>query len=248
MHLHDTTQEIPCGYCHCGCGQKTNIATKTARYRGHIKGEPLPYILGHHGHPRVEPPKTKLCECGCGSFAPIATRTDPKRGYVAGEPHRFILNHDKRIPIAIRFWHHVTATDPTECWEWQGSRDQRGYGYASVNGHTRKAHQISYELHYGPIPEGKFPCHKCDNPPCCNPHHLFAGTPLDNMQDMKAKGRDIKLRGEQVTMHKLTEGQVREIRQRHAHYELTRNLADEYKVSRSTILNVVNRDRWKHIK
>lgn len=95
------------------------------------------------------------------------------------------------IPIHLRFWKFVKRLSNESCWEWLGATDGHGYG-AITNTATSspiKAHRLSYEIHYGEIPEGKVICHHCDNPICVNPHHLFAGSPKDNMQDCSAKGR-----------------------------------------------------------
>ena len=100
----------------------------------------------------------------------------------------------KRVPWQERFWRYLTPGRPDECWEWQGSRDQHGYGRlqrGGKDGGIIKAHRASWELHNGPIPPGKAVCHKCDNPPCCNPADLFLGTMRDNTQDMLAKGRHV---------------------------------------------------------
>ena len=71
------------------------------------------------------------------------------------------------------------------CWTWTGKRYPTGYGRFGKH----YAHRVAYELAYGPIPEGMHVCHSCDNPPCCNPAHLWIGTPKDNMQDRERKGR-----------------------------------------------------------
>lgn len=77
-----------------------------------------------------------------------------------------------------------------ECWPWVGPRDPDGYGEVKVNPWRGwRAHRAMYTWTFGEIPDGLLVCHTCDNPPCCNPSHLFLGTPLDNVLDMVRKGR-----------------------------------------------------------
>jgi hypothetical protein len=87
------------------------------------------------------------------------------------------------------FWTKIVI-QPNGCWAYQGAITQHGYGALVRNGEKIGAHKRAWELAKGPIPDGLYVLHHCDNPPCCNPAHLFLGTQIDNLADMRAKGRD----------------------------------------------------------
>lgn len=98
--------------------------------------------------------------------------------------------HDVRS-VARRFWAKVRKTE--SCWLWTGAiQSATGYGALQVGTHGRPragaTHRLSWEMHFGPIPEGMDVCHACDVRSCVNPAHLFLGSRLDNMRDSKAKG------------------------------------------------------------
>lgn len=118
--------------------------------------------------------------------------------------------------IERRFWDKVFATET--CWIWAGLIARR-YGVFWEVGRNVPAHRYSWELHNGPIPDGLFVCHHCDNPICVRPDHLFLGTPLDNMQDKMAKGRHRTgegprplVQGERNPNARFTDAQVAEMR------------------------------------
>ncbi len=100
---------------------------------------------------------------------------------------------------------------PDACWPWTGYITEDGYGRCWTNDYRgRRSHCIAYEKVNGPIPEGMQVCHTCDNPPCCNPKHLFLGTLQENMADRNAKGR--QARGERMGRARFTEADILEMR------------------------------------
>jgi predicted XRE-type DNA-binding protein len=147
----------------------------------------------------------------------------------------------RRRDLAERFWDKVDVLDSDCCWEWQGYRDSRGYGTVGVGGReggTEWAHRVAFSLTRGPIPKGLMVCHRCDNPPCCNPWHLFLGTALVNNRDAQAKGRNRK--GENHPQAKLSDLVVAEIRSRYAEGGVSQSqLARLYGVTQSHISNIV---------
>ena len=91
------------------------------------------------------------------------------------------------IPIQRRIWTKIKKSK--KCWVWIGAKNEHGYGQVKLDGKMRGAHRVMFSLWNGEIPLGKNVLHRCDNPPCVKPSHLFIGTHTDNMRDMFAKGR-----------------------------------------------------------
>lgn len=132
------------------------------------------------------------------------------------------------------------------CWEAVGTRLGTGYIQLSSGGRRDLAHRMAWAEANGPIPPGMLVCHRCDNPPCCRPDHLFLGTPADNMADMVAKGRGRAQfgRGEEHPSAKLNADLVREIRGRLANGETQQSIADAYGVTLTAISAIALGRNW----
>lgn len=195
---------VPYGFCHCNCSEKTNIAKKTQRSQGHVKGTPMRFIVGHHQR--------------------LSRRT-----------------------IASRFWSKVQKRD-VGCWDWMACKNEFGYGCIGAGGdkgRPLKAHRVAWELLVGPIPPDTMVLHRCDNPGCVRPDHLFLGTQLENVRDCIEKGRSI--RGSAHKRAKLTEGKVRIIRELYSTGKSLRELGDAFGVADTTIHKAVSRKTWAHV-
>lgn len=166
-----------------------------------------------------------------------------------------------------RFWSKVNKAEDG-CWLWQGTLLRQGYGCFKISGQMFKAHRLAYQYTSGPIPEGLLICHKCDNPRCVHPDHLFLGTHKDNMADMSAKGRGYlnqpesrlkrvapdkhpshlypeRFRGELNPRARLTREQVETIRHRYERNEASQSkFAEEYGVAQTTISAVIRKANW----
>lgn len=149
------------------------------------------------------------------------------------------------------FWNQVSQPNELGCREWLGrKRNARGYGYISLHGKTFATHRVAWTFVNGLIPEGLYVCHQCDNPPCCEPAHLFLGTQFDNMRDCKQKGRlslPPHALGELHKDSKLTVAKVRKIRERKESGSSYASLAREFGVAEKSIWKVVHRESWTHV-
>lgn len=144
------------------------------------------------------------------------------------------------------------ATVPRDCIPWNGGKTGAGYGSVYLGGGRQMlAHRLVYQNVFGPIPDGHFVCHRCDNPACVNPAHLFLGTPKDNSMDAWKKGRLLAIPPQPGTANhkaKLSDSQVVEIRRRYAAGGiLQKELAEEFGVKQITISNITTGKHWRHL-
>lgn len=143
------------------------------------------------------------------------------------------------VPFAERY----QIDERTQCWRWIGSVSTDGYGLWSAYG-QKTAHRASYVMNRGQIPTGLHVLHKCDEPSCVNPSHLFLGTHQDNMADLRAKGRAYGARGELNSGAKISEAEAMQII-RDARPATT--IAVQYGITRETVDLIRNGRTWKHL-
>lgn len=171
-------------------------------------------------------------------------------------------NNTQEIETVITYILSKVMIDPnTGCWEWQGERNSKSqYGRCYVKNKHLSAHRVSYAAFNGQIPKGLHICHKCDNPPCCNPAHLFAGTQKENIQDAVRKRRmaygdrnwarkhpELVKRGEVAGNSKLSDAQVLTI------WSMTKwkiedsEIAREFGISYATVGQIKLGKTWNHV-
>jgi hypothetical protein len=142
------------------------------------------------------------------------------------------------VPMPDRFWNKVTKGPKEECWPWVGAASDLGYGRFNIGGKAYVSPRVAWTITFGEIPPGIRVLHKCDNPRCCNPNHLFLGTGADNSRDMMIKGRC------KSPAMKLTEKDICEIRQSKSSRE---SLAKQFGVLPSHIWSIRTRRCWRHV-
>ena len=142
-----------------------------------------------------------------------------------------------------RFWSKVDQRGPDECWPWKQKPGESSYGYFRLHGKMVRAHRVAWIFTNDEIPEGQVVRHNCDNPPCCNPHHLLLGTQADNVADREERHRR-NVVGVRNPRAKLTEDNVRFIKEVAMN---ERPLAVQFKVSESTIRDIRAGRSWTHV-
>jgi len=152
------------------------------------------------------------------------------------------IPHSINLSLEERFWMGVCQSDDADaCWPWVRSLSPRGYGKIMLS-RPRKlegTHRMAWILANGrAIPDGLYVCHRCDNPKCCRPSHLFLGTATDNVRDMVAKGR---------SRRRLNDDQVREIRIRNRSGESFRSIGQSLQMNVKSIYNIIHGKSYRDV-
>lgn len=218
---------------------------------------------------RIHPGVTCVCEiCGREFHPPKSSvgpglQVFPGLGKYCSHKCSGIGRRGPRHSLADRLWRNVNKDGPVPaacpelgpCWLWTKGDNGAGYGLLGTNcgRSTMLTHRLSFELEYGPIPDGLFVLHRCDVRRCCRPTHLFLGDARRNAIDMIAKGKNAHLRerpsrGEANGHATLTEGKVREIRARKAQGQKRRQIAEEMQLGHGAVNCVWYGRTWRHIK
>lgn len=193
-----------------------------------------------------------LPDCAtCG--APIASHHGKHRawrrgfGYCSQECSGEAKTVTARARLEARLWSKIDKSNIDGCWPYLGRRIASGYGVLDYRNRPTLAHRVAYELtHQANLAPFQFVCHSCDNPPCCNPAHLWVGSSSDNARDMWNKGRGSQnaRRGEDHHSAKLSTNDVLDIR---SSPSSTGELSKRYSVTREQINNIRSRKAWRHV-
>lgn len=185
----------------------------------------------------------------CGTIFETAYRMNATRAERAKYCSRACYWTARRAsakPADHRFWQLVDRRGPDECWPWRGHRRQLGYGWFNLNGRPTNASRAAYILLHGPLASDQFVCHSCDNPPCCNPAHLWLGTAAENNRDRELKGRGrrgVPPKGEAHPSARLSRAQALEA----YHSSLpAATLAARWGVTSAAIYNIRAGKSWAH--
>ena len=148
--------------------------------------------------------------------------------------------------LGQRFWSKVDIADG--CWNWTASKTKDGYGNIGANGKVVRAHRLCYEMEKGPIPEGLHVLHKCDNPSCVNPAHLWIGINYDNVKDRDKKGRQVTPLGQYHGKSKTDMHTVRSIKCKLKDGISAYQIAREHNVPPRRVYDIKYGNCWRHVK
>jgi hypothetical protein len=192
---------------------------------------------------------TWLCKCDCGNEKialgeKLINGKTRSCGCITSPP---LEEANEKTRKKIKKQSYINTK--TGCWEWQKYLNRCGYGQISYRGNHARAHRISWIVFKGDIPEGLCVLHKCDNPKCINPDHLFLGTRKDNNDDMRLKGRrnDVGAPGIRARHAKFNDEQILNIRTYENTWKNCEILGKQFDVSPNTIYRILKRETWKHL-
>lgn len=151
------------------------------------------------------------------------------------------------MQIDQRFWRHVEIGGADDCWPWRGASTRQGYGTVRAGRSSTSAHRMAWLLTQGPIPDGLCVLHSCDNPPCCNPAHLWLGTASQHAQDSIRKGRRPARNAWAPRVRRLTDDDVRSIRAMREQGLSFDEIASSFRIATTTARNIVQRKRKAHV-
>ena len=165
------------------------------------------------------------------------------------------LTTEQMISLRLKYNKRVDRRSVEECWPWQGAISVAG-GYGRIRlGGTRQhpkmayAHRLALLFANGDLEDQRMACHRCDNPRCVNPNHLYFGTQAENVQDMDARGRRVNKqpKGSQHGLSRLTENEVRQIRLLTASGATAKALSEKFKISLVQTYHIRSGRVWKHV-
>lgn len=191
----------------------------------------------------IDKPTRKLC-----SFSDCESESRA-RGFCSLHYQRYMLGLPMDKPrrsgdLRARFWERVKKTET--CWLWTGMKNEKGYGEIRIKYRTVFAHRLSFALHFGETPEGLCVLHRCDQPSCVRPDHLFLGTRKQNRADCLSKNRHSK--GENSGVSKLTSQQILEIRALRLKNVRIVEIAKKFGIGNSQVSRIAKRTTWTHLK
>jgi hypothetical protein len=196
-----------------------------------------------HSNSITEPRKLRVYCRKCGTlFTGYLRRKNQPPKYCSPLCYRAYHRENKTFN-AHYFFRRIHKTDT--CWLWTGHLNAKGYGVIAYKGKSFLAHRLSWILEHGDIDKGQFACHRCDNPACVNPAHLFLSDQKGNMADMVAKGRSPKMKGTMNGRAKLTPEKAAKLRARYAAGGIgLRRLAADFGISLTQTSRVVKGSHW----
>jgi hypothetical protein len=183
-------------------------------------------------------PEQKVCPI-CGSW--FQTRHKETQTCSRSCGRRLVYG-----PVDALFWAQVQRGSEDDCWPWLGYQDAAGYGRTNKCG-EHFAHRVAWVLTQGQIPTGLKVLHTCDNPPCCNPAHLYLGTQLENMRDMVQRGRGGDHRGQRNGRARISESDVCRIRSEREMGQTQGQLAALFGVGQQAISRLLAGKSWGHV-